>query len=428
MESNHYDVIVVGAGMAGILSAYYLQKEGKTVLILESNEVGSGQTEKTTAKMTSQHGLKYAKLKRSVGMRKAKLYAQANEKAIDMYEQLIQEEEIACEFKRVPACIYTKKDAFSIQKETQVVMQLGLDAYYTNETELPFSVKAALVFRNQAQFSPLKFLRHLADQLNILEHTKVVEIRGHEVICENKENRFYADDIVVATHYPIKNCPGFYFLRQHQERSHVLSLSGCKKIHGMYLGIDSNGYSLRQAGENIWFGGCGHRTGCVKKDSKYKRLIEASKQIYPNSKIEAAWSAQDCMPHDGLPFIGRYSVFTPHLYVATGFGKWGMTSSMVSAMILRDLICEKENPYAKIFSPQRFHLFAGIDKLMIDIGISIKGLFMGWLGKEERRCSHLGCALSWNNDEETWDCPCHGSRFSKEGRLLDNPSKIDLKH
>lgn len=421
LEKKHWDVIVIGAGMAGLLTAYYLQKQGKAVLVLEANKIASGQTERTTAKITSQHDLKYSKLLKCVGEKKARLYAQSNEAAIEEYARLIQEKGIACQFERTSAYLYTTQDVKSLQDELDAASFLGIDAFFTKETELPFEVAGALCFRNQAQFSPLEFLKHISAELEILEHTKVTAIKGNKVITEGA--MFTAEKIIVATHYPIKNVPGFYFLRQHQERSYAIALSGCDNIKGMYLGIDNDGLSFRQAGEYLLMGGSSVRTGKNICGGAFEHLKREAKRYYPDSKVEAWWAAQDCMPHDGIPFIGKYSMFTPNLYVATGFQKWGMTTSMVAAMILRDEICGIKNPYAALYRPQRLNFRAGMSAFLCDVGVSVKGLAKGWLGPKARRCSHMGCGLTWNPDEKSWDCACHGSRFDEGGKLLDNPAK-----
>ena len=240
----------------------------------------------------------------------------------------------------------------------------------------------------------------------------------------------------------------------------MLALSGCKKITGMYYGIDEDGLSVRYAGDYLLLGGSSHRTGENEIGGTYAFLEKSAAQYFPGSKVEARWSAQDCMPHDGIPFIGRYSIFTPHLYVATGFQKWGMTSAMIAAMIVRDKLCGVDNPYAKLFRPQRLNLRASIGNLIVDVGMSVKGLTKGLLhrpghtvaslqpghggivtvdGKRyacyrdkegelhriSARCPHMGCELAWNPDEKSWDCPCHGSRFDVDGKLLDNPAKRD---
>ncbi|MGN0166088.1 MAG: FAD-dependent oxidoreductase [Lachnospiraceae bacterium] len=454
----HFDVIVIGTGMSGLLTAYYLQKEGLKVMVLEAKTIASGQTEKTTAKVTSQHDLKYHKLIKTVGVKKAWMYARANEEAIREYERLIREEEIPCDWKRVPAYLYSTRNDEPLKKEAEAALRLGIKARFTRETELPFSVEGALCFPNQAQFSPLAFLKHIAGQLMVLENTKVLDINGHKVKTE--KGIFSAEHIVAATHYPLLNLPGFYFLRQHQERSYVLALSGCKHFEGMYYGIEKNGLSFRQAGEYLLLGGGGHRTGENQQGGAYDLLLGDARRYFPHCREAARWSAQDCMPHDGIPFIGKYSVFTPQLYVITGFQKWGMTSSMVAAILLRDMICGTDNPYEPLFTPQRMNFRGGFPNLVHDVGISVKGLWkgafhcpketgaslpkghggivtvnrkryacyrdeQGMLHCISARCPHMGCELSWNPDEKTWDCPCHGSRFDADGNLLDNPAKKD---
>lgn len=425
-QDIHWDVIVVGAGMAGLLIAYYLKQKEKKVLVLEAEKIVSGQTEGTTAKITSQHDLKYHTLIKKTGVRKARLYARANEEAINEYERLIQKLEIECEFERLSSYLYTRRDKKVLWEEAQAAAFLGIDANFIREADLPFPVTGMVEFRNQAQFSPLKFAKGLAAELEIWEHTKVMKITGNRVITHDKV--LSADKIVVATHYPIRNVPGFYFLRQHQERSYVLALSGCKKIEGMYKGVDKDGLSLRQAGEYLLLGGAAHRTGKNRPGGTYLFLEKKAKEYFPECGVVARWSAQDCMTHDGIPFIGKYSIFTPNLYVATGFQKWGMSSSMVAAMILRDELCGKKNPYSEVFRPQRLNIRAGIRKFLVDVGTSVMGLSKGIFHRKGPRCPHMGCELVWNSDEHSWDCPCHGSRFEKDGRLIDNPAKKNIKN
>ncbi len=428
IRESHWDVVVIGAGMAGILTAYFLQKQGKKVLIVEAKTIASGQTERTTAKITSQHGLKYAELIRTVGEEKAKLYAMSNEQAIAGYARLVNELGIDCRFERVSSYLYSNEQVYVLKEEAKSAERLGIHAEFTTETELPFEVKAAVRFDNQAQFAPLQFVKRISEELNILEYTRVTEIKDNWVVTD--KGILTADDIVVASHYPIRNVPGFYFLRQHQERSYVLALAGIEPMKNMYYSIDAKGLSFRQAGEYLLLGGSCHRTGYsygkIKGTCKgaYEALEQEAKQYYPKARVVTRWSAQDCMPHDGIPFIGKYSIFTPHLYVATGFQKWGMTTSMVAAKLLCDEICGKENPYTELYSPNRLLIRAGGKAFLTDAGISTVYLVKGLL--KRKRCSHMGCALSWNEETRSWDCPCHGSRFDEKGKVLDNPAKKEL--
>lgn len=268
--------------------------------------------------------------------------------------------------------------------------------------------------------------------MTVYEKTKVLSVNRHMVTTD--KGRVRAKEIVFATHYPISNVPGFYFLRQHQERSYVIALKNAEKLSGMYYSIDEQGLSFRMTGEVLLLGGGGHRTGAKETELRkggYHFLEKQAERLYPNAKETARWSAQDCMPRDKLPFIGQYSKFRPYWYVASGFKKWGMTSAMISACLLTDLICGKENPYAELFTPKRLHVRVGICAWIKDVGMSVKGLFLGVVrvpfSQKKHRCPHMGCELCENENEETFDCPCHGSRFEADGKLIDNPAQTNMK-
>ena len=433
-EALHGDMrvqtVIIGAGMAGILTAYLLKKNGLDSVIIEARQVGSGQTERTTAKITSQHGMIYDKLLRKTGRKRAEAYARANEEAIRLYEKIIREEQIDCHFKRLPAYLYTREEnrVRELKREAVAARALGIHAAFVEDSEiyeLPFEINGAVRFENQAQFHPLEFIKHLAKDLKIYENTKAISVKGHEVYTDR--GTITAENIVFATHYPFINVPGFYFLREHQERSYVLALAQKQELSGMYYSIDKKGLSLRNAGDILLLGGGGHRTGKITCKEGIHYLREMAQRYYSDSKECAVWSAQDCMPHDGIPFIGKYSIFRPYWYVATGFHKWGMTSAMVSAVIISNQICGIPDLYEKAFSPQRMLLRAGIKNLLMDIVESVLGLGKGLFSKRERKCPHMGCRLEWNLQEQTWECPCHGSRFSEEGELRDNPAQVDLR-
>lgn len=442
--------VVIGAGMAGILTAYFLQKSGKQVIVLEADRIAGGQTKNTTAKLTSQHGLIYYDLLKKAGENRAKGYAMANESAINAYEELIKEEGISCDFERLPSFLYTTQSSGveKLWQEARAAKMLGLSAGLyekINIGELPFPVRAVVCFENQAQFHPLKLIQTLAAKLTVYENTNVLsvsmlsesrhQIRYQTLSKDKSENRsqatgtITAQNIIFTTHYPFLNVPGFYFIRQHQERSYALALEGGQapqKLSGMYYGIDEGGLSFRSADGLLLLGGGSHRTGkksCHCEHAGYSYLRKQAREYYPNAEEKACWAAQDCMPHDCIPFIGRYSVFRPYWYVATGFQKWGMTTAMVAAQLISDRICGRENPYEKVFSPQRLLVRAGIKNLCVDIGESTVGLTKGLFGGKHERCTHMGCHLEWNEEEQSWDCPCHGSRFDKEKQVIDNPAQ-----
>ncbi len=431
------EVIVIGGGITGLLTAYFLQQAGKQVLVLEADEAASGQTGRTTAKITSQHGLFYDKLIKNVGEDVARLYAHAHEDAIGAYEKLVKEQKIDCDFKRLPAYLYSVENAEGLRREVKAAERLGLPAKFVHQVNLPFKTVGAVCFENQAQFHPLKFVEAIAKKLEIREHTPVRNVKGNEIFTD--KGVFWAKKIIFATHYPIVDFPGLYFLRQHQERSYVLAVTDCPELDGMYYGADEGGLSLRSLGDVLLIGGGGHRTGKNKTGGAYEALRRAAERYFPGSREVGHWSAQDCVPHDGIPFIGQYFYGCRDWYVATGYQKWGMTSAMVAARLLTDMLTGVKNPYEAVFTPGRHHVKAAFPNLMKDVGESICGLTAGWIpglgqkvesgdGKSVKvpRCAHLGCKLTWNPDEESWDCPCHGSRYDKNGKLLDEPARRNL--
>ena len=423
--------VVIGGGMAGVLIAYLLQEKGQEVIVLEAKEIASGQTRNTTAKITSQHGCIYHDMVKKAGFDRAKGYAKANEAAIQLYKEIITKEGIDCHYEELPSFLYSQKETGKdrLKKEARVAKALGIKAEYVRGDlikDLPFGVMGAVKFEGQAQFHPLEFIQEIAKKINIYEHVKVLEVDDHFVITEH--HVIVADNVIFATHYPFPIVPGYYFLRQHQSRSYVIALEGegvLQRLDGMYYGIDRMGLSFRHAEGKLLVGGGSHRTGKKEKDTGFCFLRKQIKKYYPDAKEDSIWAAQDCMPHDGIPFIGKFSIKQDNWYVATGFQKWGMTTSMVAAMIISDKICGKENQFSDVFTPQRLLIQAGWKKFMVDVWESIVGLGCGIFVKKEEKCMHMGCALEWNEEERSWDCSCHGSRYNEEGAVLDAPAQMD---
>ena len=453
------DILIIGAGIAGILTAYMLKQNGRDVVLIDADKVAGGNTKNTTAKITSQHDLIYDKLISEFGEEKARQYAKANELAIKKYKEIIKERKIDCDFEEKSAYVYSLNEIENIKKEIEAAKKVGINAEFVEKANLPFKIKGAIKFNNQAQFNPLKFLKDISKDLTIYENTRALEIK-YKLVITNK-GEITANNIVVATHYPIMNTPGYYFLKMHQERSYVIALENVDDIDGMYIDVDKDGYSFRMYKDLLLLGAIKQRTGENEIGGSYDALRRVAKDLYPKSKEKYIWSAQDCMTIDGIPYIGKYSDETPNIYVATGFNKWGMTSSMVSAMIISDMILGKENDFSEIFSPKRFDLSASINNVAKDISETAKnfiaqkisipsstiehiknghagiveyngekvGVYKNNEGKEfivSTKCPHLGCQLHWNADELTWDCPCHGSRFDYEGRLIGGPATKDL--
>lgn len=407
------DVLIVGGGIAGILCAWKLKNAGVDCLVAEAKQICGGITKNTTAKITLQHGLCYHKLIKTIGQEKASLYLEAQILAGKAYAKLC--EKIDCDYETRDSYVYSRNDRTKIQREIIALCKLGADADFATAGELPFAVAEAVRIKDQAQFHPLKFLYAIAKDLPVYEDTKVMELKPGKAVTNHGEITY--KKVIIATHFPMLNKHGSYFLKLYQHRSYVLALKNAQSLDGMYVDECEKGLSFRSFGELLLLGGGGHRTG--KQGGCWQELEEFAKKYYPNAKAVGKWATQDCMTLDGVPYIGQYAKSTPDVYVATGFQKWGMTNAMVAADILCNLVQGIPNPYAQVFSPSR-------SILRPQLAVNAFESTLGLLTPTAPRCPHLGCALKYNPQEHTWDCPCHGSRFTEKGELIDNPATDDL--
>ncbi len=407
------DVLIIGGGLCGILCAYTLKNAGVDCIVVEADKICSGITNGTTAKITVQHGLIYNKIIKQYGAEKAQLYYKSQKRALDILTSL------ACniddDFESCNSFVYSLNDRVLIENEVESLNKIGCKATFCDNTELPFKIAGAVKIENQAKFNPLKFAYAIAKDLKIYENTQILDLKPDIAITKN--GTIKAQKIIVATHFPFINKHGGYFLKMYQHRSYVLALENAQDIRDMYVDDAKDGLSFRSYNNLLLLGGGSHRTG--KYGGNWEELRHFSKKYYPNAKEVASWATQDCMTLDSIPYIGKYSKSTPDLYVATGFNKWGMTSSMLSAMILTDMICKGKSEYEDVYSPSRTILHPQLGLNMLE---SLKGL----LTPMTPRCPHMGCVLKYNKQEHSWDCPCHGSRFDKSGKLIDNPAKKDL--
>ncbi len=407
------DVLIIGGGMAGLLCAFFLKERGISCILAEADKICSGITKNTTAKITVQHGLIYNQIARRFGMDGARLYYKAQNTALEKYRQLCKE--ISCDYEEQPSFVYSRKDLKKLEREADVLERIGCQAALVKEIPLPVSALGAVKISHQAMFHPLKFAFCLAKGLPIFEKTKIKQLSQNIAVTDSGRIRF--KKAIVATHFPFINKHGSYFLKLYQHRSYVLALENAPDLHGMYVDEDEKGLSFRNHNGLLLLGGGSHRTG--KQGGNWKELESFARKYYPSAKILARWATQDCMSLDKMPYIGPYSAQTSDLYVATGFNKWGMTSSMVAANVLCDMVEEKKNEYAHLFSPSR-------TVLRPQLFLNVLESAMGLVSFSTPRCPHLGCALKYNPAEHSWDCSCHGSRFKEDGELIDNPAKKGL--
>lgn len=407
------DVLIIGGGMAGILTAYFLQQRQVDYVLVEKDRICGKTTGNTTAKITAQHGLIYHRILESGGVEKAKKYLDVNLEACRKYRELC--ETIDCDYERQDNYVYAVSREGELAKEMKALEKIGFPAEFCQNPSIPVRTKGAVKFPDQAQFHPLKFIAGIAGGLNIFEGTFVREMVGNTAVTDR--GRIRAERVVVATHFPFLNKHGAYFLKLYQHRSYVMALKKAQKLNGMYVDADHTGLSFRNQGELMLLGGAGHRTG--KRGGAWEELRGFVRREYPEAEEIGRWAAQDCMSLDGIPYIGRYGGRTQGLFVETGFNKWGMTSSMAAAGVIADILTGSRNEFEDLFDPRRSILKP---QLLINGAEAVLHLLTPF-GK---RCPHLGCALKWNPWEHSWDCPCHGSRFAENGAVLDNPANGNL--
>ena len=469
-------VCIIGAGIFGISTAYYLTQKGYNVTILERDKIANRVTGHTTAKITSQHGLIYHYLLSQYGKEFARKYYLANQKSIQEIEKIITQNQIDCDFERQNSCVYTtnQSEIEKIEEELQALKELDIEASKTEKTPLPFEIVSGIEFKNQAQFNPIKYIDGLVKQITdtkgkIFENTICYDVKrvGDSYICYTENNTVKAKYVVLASHYPFINFPGVYFAKMYQSSSYVIGIDRKSELFdGMYINIQSQIYSFRTAKDEdkeiLLLGGGDHKTGeNTSYQDSYGLLEEKAKQWYPNCEIKYRWSTRDCITLDKIPYIGEFSNTLPNMYVGTGFNKWGMTSSNVAANIIVDRILGRKNEYENVFVSTRLHPIKNnqelgnmiketanslvINKFKVpeddlknienDTGHVFEyngekvGIYKDKDGKifaVKPICTHLGCLLSWNNLDKTWDCPCHGSRFDYEGHQLYNPAIRDL--
>lgn len=474
------DVCIVGGGIVGAVTAYLLAKAKKEmkIVVLEKDKLCMGVTANSTAKLTSQHGLFYKYLENEFGLNFAKKYLESNEEGIKLAEQIIKDENIDCDLEKKDAYTFAtnSSELQKVKDEVETVNKLGFNAQFVEKVDIPVKkVLGAIKFPNQAQFNSRKYTIELFERVaklgvKIFENSKVEKIEHNVDLYSVSSNGFnvLAKNVVIASHYPIKNFPGMYFAKMYQDKSYAIAVDvndGNNKniIDGMYIQSCNPVISFRTAKyENkdlLVVAGAGHKTGESEGniEESYINLENYIKEYYPNAKVKYKWSTEDCITLDKVPYIGEFSTLLPNIYVATGFKKWGMSTSHVAAKLISDLILGNQNEYAEIYKATRVNPVKNIKELGnivkesvyslainkvknidssvsdIELGnggiVEIDGEKIGIYKREDGKifavkpfCKHLGCLIAWNNLEKTWDCPCHGSRYDYMGNIISEPT------
>jgi glycine/D-amino acid oxidase-like deaminating enzyme/nitrite reductase/ring-hydroxylating ferredoxin subunit len=464
------DVAVIGGGIAGLTTALLLGREGMKVAVVEAGRVGRGATGCNTAKVSALQQTVLSTIRSRHGREATAAYADASRAGVELVARLTAEERIDCELERCPAFTYAaeERELRSVEREADVAEEAGLPAVRTEATDLPYPVAGAVRLDEQVAFHPVKYAQGLAAAIVsggsvVLEQTRAVAVSDGSP-CEVTTNRgtVRADRVVVATHYPLLD-RGLYFARLEPNRSYCIAVrvNGALPV-GMSINAGSPTRSVRSYGDVLILGGEGHHTGASDaRPERYAQLEEFARRHWPVEAVTARWSAQDPTPYDHLPVVGRYTPLSSRLFVASGFMKWGLSGGSFAAMLLSDLLCERESPWAEHFDPNRLSLRstpklaqmnttvafdfvsdrvrpaeAGSERAVppgearvVRDGVGKTGVYRdddGGLHAVSLRCTHLGCLLRFNAAERSWDCPCHGSRFDVDGAVLEGPATKPL--
>ncbi len=470
------DVAIVGGGITGITAGILLKRAGKSVAVLDAHEIAAGVSGHTTAKVTSLHQLIYAELIKEIGEQKTKIYADSNQAAIERVAKFVEEEQIDCDFSRRSNYTFaeTEENLNDVQKEVEAAIKLGLPASFVKETSLPFPIAGAVKFDNQAQFHARKYLLHLAKLIDgngsyVFENTRVQDVKeGTPCQVMTATGTVNAQDVIVATHLPILD-QGLFFAKNYSKRSYIIAarIDPAKAPEGMYIGTGGEYHSIRttpaqDGGLLLLVGGGGHKVGTVTDtEERYQKLEAYTRSRFGVEQFEYRWSTQDNVSFDKLPYIGKLTPFNKHIYVATGFSLWGMSKGTLAGMLLSDMILGIDNPWLKLYDSTRATPFLTVESLKnnLEVGVhwvgdrlkgfdnssfadvangegklvTINGNKIAAYRDEEGQihavsatCTHLGCIVNWNSAEKSWDCPCHGGRYSCDGEVLHGPPVKNL--
>lgn len=473
---SDFDVVVVGGGITGLTTALLLRRGGLNVAVIESDRIASGVTGYTTAKLTSLHQLKYANLSNSFGPESARLYGSANQEGLLMIRQLIDELSIDCDLETRPAYTYTTQEALvkEIEDEFEAALAAGLPAALVTECDLPFPIEAAVMFHGQASFHPRKYCLALAEAIrtqggHIFEMTRALDVRASDdVVLKTDRGEVRCSHLVIATQIPFFD-RGLFFSRTHPQRSYAIAVTvKHQPPDGIYISAEEPIRSVRPlpglGRPALVIGGEGHRTGEEPDtERRYDALVSWARAQFDVVDVVNRWSAQDYMSSDGLPFVGPVGPGYRNVLTATGFQKWGLTNGTAAAIVMSDNILDRPNEYSQLYNSLRVAPTQSVKQYMLANAGTAKHYAVdhlkrvsapssenlapgeGGLATDEGRkvaayrdekgdltrvsavCTHLGCVVSFNNAEKSWDCPCHGSRFDLEGRVISGPAKKDLK-
>lgn len=455
-ENIKTKILIIGGGITGISCAYELSEVCNDITIVTMNDFFEGTTGATTAKITFQHGYLYHDLIKKVGIENAQAYYHLNKKGLDRLKEIIYQEKIDCDFEEVDSYLYSYNDEENnLKKEVKAYNSLGIKS---QTTEIEHFDRIALKISQQGQFHPLKYLSKLLEILKqrnvrIFRNTQVKDISKH--LVKTKHYTITADNIIIATGYPVYSNHRFFFTKLIPSISYVVTGIPQKHIeNGNYINTKNPIIALRYHKDMLILSGMSHNSSEMPDyNFKYQQLIDVAKTHFSIDEFPSSWSTRDYTSVDLLPFIGKVNKFT---YIATGYGAWGMTNSVGASLLIKDIYLRKNNPHIKVFTPRRFicnkkFLFYNIktintiikskkrfDKIkdieltegkIVRIGLTRFGIYRDEdnnIHISKAKCTHLGCGLTLNKVDRVYECPCHGSRFNYNGKVIHGPAKEKL--
>ena len=403
-------VLIVGGGIAGLLTAYQLQENNIPYILVEQDKIGNGISKNTTSFLTISHDYLYQDMIKDLGILKASVYLNLNAKAIEEYKKLSFKYDF--DFYECSNILYSNYSTSIIKKEIEALNTLLVDTKVINKLPFDFNIKMGCKINNQAIIHPLKFIDCISRDLNIYEHTRIENVKENTAFTKHHKITF--NKIIFATNFPCINKFGFYFTKLTQRRSYVVALKNNIKINDMYTCLDNNGLYIRKYKDYLIVGG-------YDRDTKKRCLVDfvnLVKDKFPNMEIAYSWSNQDCVSLDKIPYIGRLDHRHKDYYVITGFNLYGFTWAMSGSLLLLDML--KGNEANSLVNPLRK---IKMKPLFVNIFNYLKNL----ASFKKPRCSHMGSALIYNEVDHVYECPCHGSRFLKNGKVINGPAKKNIK-
>lgn len=468
-KSIDCDILIIGGGIAGISTAFNLKNTKQNIVVIDKDEIGMGISANTTGKLSFLQGLSYHKLEMVHGFEKATNYLKSQQEAIKIVKNNIERYQIDCDFQISPSITFTndKNKIKTFEKERSFFDKANIKYQVVNNLNDKYPCVYGIKIENNAIFHPVKYIKALAriclqNNIKIFEHTKATSLTKKDTyyLIKTDKQIIKARKVIVTTHYPFFVIPGLIPLKTHMEKTYLTASKNNNKLNFNALMEENPNITMRdhEDKENyLIFGGYSHK---LNKNFNYKETLTKIKNDLQNNfnlQVDYQWEANDVMTSDYLPLIGQINKNHPNLFIATGFNKWGMTNGVIAGKILSNLVQNKTDDYEELFSPMRKINIGKITSFPIDAYQNISAYLKSYINKDKsfyhnvyfknidgkeygiyiddkgvehkirNLCPHMKCKLIFNNKDITWDCPCHGSRFDIDGKLLEGPSVFDVK-